>query len=301
MKTLSNKLKVGLLIKVVIFAALFTGNPNNVTAVEISGFIWLDYNADGVQNNHEPGFAHATPGIGIPNIALYIAGSTDLIAFSYLDKNSRGKYSFKNIPDGDYYLCVSNEFRELGLIATARDAGNDSIDSDFDFFPCSYNISISGNQSINRDLGLVSEWIVVNRSTDADSPAGQETSNQISGFILLNNNTVNLSSTVKLKSAPTNSNSTLPSVSLFSESNDEFIDLVYLDNNSNGQYRFENVPDGDYYLCVSNEFLNLDLAITSPYMNDDLNDHHDHISPCKYGIKLRSGQNATDHFNLKTS
>jgi hypothetical protein len=37
---------------------------------------------------------------------------------------------------------------------TTPNVGDDSIDSDFDFSPCSYGVSVSGGQVVKRDLGL---------------------------------------------------------------------------------------------------------------------------------------------------
>ncbi len=142
------------LAKSVLLFALCVGTSNAVLAARISGFVWLDNNANGLQDTNEPGFAQTVPGFGTPNIALYATGSTELIDFVSLDEASNGEYRFENVVDGDYYVCVSNEFLELGLSPTITNAGDDSIDSDFDVSPCSYEIVVSGEQLVKRDLGL---------------------------------------------------------------------------------------------------------------------------------------------------
>lgn len=132
-----------------------SANPN--AGNTISGFVWLDNNADGLQNNNEPGFAQTVTGFGSPNISLMATGSTEVIESVFLDENSKGLFNFKNVADGNYYLCMSNEFRPAGLTVTTPNAGDDSIDSDFDETPCTYDIKLSGNTTVDVDLGLVSQ------------------------------------------------------------------------------------------------------------------------------------------------
>jgi hypothetical protein len=165
---------------------------NTIFAAQISGFVWLDNNQNGTQEIGEPGFAQTVPGFGAPNIALYATGSTDFIEFILLDEASNGQYSFNNVADGDYYVCVSNEFLELGLIVTTPNVGDDAIDSDFDFSPCSYGISVSGEQVVERDLGLVDNTtavtetgsIDVNVAVDYDGDGGVLFFPEVPGIIL---------------------------------------------------------------------------------------------------------------------
>ncbi len=149
--------------------------PSSETGNQVSGLVWLDNNADGLRNHGEPGFAQAVPEVGFMTVALYPEGSTEFLDVALLDEASKGRYLFKNVPAGDYYLCTNTVFELLGLSATTQDAGNDSIDSDFDFYPCTYGVSVSGGQVIKRDLGLVGEI--------SDSVGGQ-----ISGTVWVDTN-----------------------------------------------------------------------------------------------------------------
>jgi hypothetical protein len=128
--------------------------PDVVTNNQVSGFVWLDTNADGLQSDGEPGFAQTIPDFGAPSVALYPQGSEDFIDSAHLDENSNGRYLFSHVPDGNYYVCVSDEFLQLGLSVTIQNVDNDFINSDFDNSPCTYAISVAGGQIVHRDLGL---------------------------------------------------------------------------------------------------------------------------------------------------
>jgi hypothetical protein len=128
--------------------------PASETGNQISGLVWLDNNADGLQNPGEPGFIQATLDFSPPTVALYPVNSLDPVHVVSLSEKADGRYVFNNVSAGDYYVCVSNEFQEMGLSVTTPDNVDDSIDSDFDFSPCSYEIVVDSNQSIVRDLGL---------------------------------------------------------------------------------------------------------------------------------------------------
>ena len=136
---------------VVVDLGLVGGSPIG----QVSGFVWLDNNANGLQDTGEPGFARTVTGLGAPVMKLYPQGSTEFIATSRLDENSAGVFLFKNVLPGNYYVCMSREYDVLGLSVTTQDAGDDLIDNDFDDAPCAYDISVTNNQSTDIDLGLV--------------------------------------------------------------------------------------------------------------------------------------------------
>lgn len=150
---------------------------------QVSGLVWLDNNGDGLQTEGEPGFAYGNNGIGVSTIALYPDGSTNFIASATLDDLSGGQYNFGNIPSGSYYLCTSSEFENLGLSVTIQNAGDDSVDSDFDNDPCAYNIIITESQGAVIDLGLVGGPLDLN----GDDPVANN------GFYGINVKTANLS------------------------------------------------------------------------------------------------------------
>lgn len=263
---------------ILLIAAISVGASNTVAAAQISGFVWLDNNADGLQNTGEPGFAQTVPDFGAPNIALYPTGSSELIEFLMLDESSNGHYVFENVPNGNYYVCVSNEFLALGLSVTIPNAGDDAIDSDFDFSPCSYGIEVSGSQFVQRDLGL----------TGADDPADPTdpgTKNLISGVVWLDDNGDGLRGNTEPVFAQTVPGFGAPNISIYLTGSTEPIAVSALDENSNGRYQFE-VPNGDYYICVSNEFRVLGLAPTIQNAGDDSIDSDFDASPCSYHISV---------------
>jgi hypothetical protein len=259
-------------------SVIFVGGSHSVVAAQISGFVWLDNNADGLQSNDEPGFAQTVPNFGAPNIALYPTGSTELIEFILLDENSNGHYVFENVPNGNYYVCVSNEFLVLGLSVTTPNAGDDAIDSDFDFSPCSYGIEVSGSQLVQRDLGLTG-------ADDPADPADPNTNNLISGIVWLDNNGDGLRNNNESVFAQTVAGFGAPNISIYLSGSIEPLAISSLDENSNGRYQFE-VADGDYYICVSNEFRVLGLVPTIQNAGDDAIDSDFDASPCSYDISV---------------
>ncbi len=254
---------------------------------QVSGFVWLDNNADGLQSAGEPGFSQAIPGHRAPSVALYPEGSSEFIDITLLDENSNGQYVFKNVPAGDYYVCISNEFRILDLDVTAQNAGDDIVDSDFDSSPCTYGVTISAEQGDVRDLGLTGGSII------------PDNGNQVSGFVWLDNNADGLQSDGEPGFAQTVPNFGAPSVALYPEGSTEFIDIAFLDESSNGQYQFNNVPNGQYYVCVSNEFRQLGLSVTTQDAGDDLIDSDFDSSPCAYGITVTDEQGAVRDLGLR--
>jgi hypothetical protein len=114
----------------------------------------MDSNGNGLQDSDESGF----PGdvVSLAHIELYADGSNDAIEVIQINDSGNGEYSFNDVPDGDYYLCASNEFRFRGFSPVTPNSGDDdTIDSDFDSTPCSYEIYVYGGQVVKRDLGLV--------------------------------------------------------------------------------------------------------------------------------------------------
>jgi hypothetical protein len=133
-------------------------NPTHSEAGnQVSGFVWLDNNGDGLQSTGEPGFYQTIAGVGPVSVALYPQGSDAFIAVKFLDEASDGRYVFENVPAGQYYMCTNTVFDLLGLSVTTQHAGNDAINNDFDDTPCSYDITVSNSQGVKRDLGLAGD------------------------------------------------------------------------------------------------------------------------------------------------
>jgi hypothetical protein len=267
--------KIAFMLVLISFSFLAQAIQNISPGNTISGFVWLDNNSNGLLDPGEPGFAQTVPDFGAPNVALYPTGSTTLIDTFSLDESSNGEYSFENIPDGNYYVCVSNEFRPLGLTVTTPNAGDDTIDSDFDIYACSYDISVIDGQVVMRDLGL---------SNDTN-PDGSGTNNEISGIVWLDTNGDGLRNNNEPVFAQTVPGFGAPNVAIYTTGSTEPIAVSALDENNNGRYRFE-VPDGDYYVCVSNEFRPLGLTVTTPNAGDDAIDSDFDIYACSYGISV---------------
>jgi hypothetical protein len=129
------------------------------------------------------------------------------------------------------------------LAVTTPDAGDDSIDSDFDDSPCSYDISVFNGQVVTRDLGLVGTTI---------DPGGVQ--NQISGTVWkdANQNT----------RIDDDESGVVTVVGIYAlpEQVGSFVQHIVTDQN--GMYTFKNLPDGDYRVVV-NEYLEEKASVFS--------------------------------------
>ncbi len=152
-----------------------------LTPGSISGYVWLDNNADGLQGVDEPPFLGAISIALHQNLKHSINFNTEPIEVIALNEN--GRFVFKNLlkQDFSYHICTSTEFLLSGLSITTRDAGNDdSIDSDFDGSSCVFAL-INGSY----DLGLIGQSTNPNQPTNPTNPIA---GNQVKGFVWLDNN-----------------------------------------------------------------------------------------------------------------
>jgi hypothetical protein len=172
----------------------------------VSGFVWLDNNGDGLFSDGEPPFTQSIPDFGGLVLALFSEDSQEPIDVFYLNTNSTGRYAFYDVPAGRYFVCTNTVFLQLGLSVTTQNAGDDTIDSDFDDTPCASDIIISDTRSARLDLGLVG-----NTQDQPDNPidTGNLTSLTVNTDSLLINhqwrptkNIVNAANSVIFYSAP---------------------------------------------------------------------------------------------------
>lgn len=85
----------------------------------LGDFVWRDNNKNGIQDDGEPGLAGVT-------VELYTESGTEPL--SSVETDSVGKYSFRNIDAGNYYVVFKNL---TNYARTAIDQGtNNDIDSD---------------------------------------------------------------------------------------------------------------------------------------------------------------------------
>lgn len=179
----------------------------------IGDFIWLDANQDGIQDSDE---------LGIPGVVveLYDDGGT-LLATTTTDAN--GGYSFINVPPGDYYIDVTPP---PGYSTVPQDqGGDDTADSDID--PTSgqtapFTVTAGQNEnSIDAGLYILPASLGDTVWLDAD----------LNGVLDFNEEGVR-SVIVRLY-----------------DDGDNLIDSSSTD--ANGNYSFNNLPPGDYYVDVT--------------------------------------------------
>jgi hypothetical protein len=101
----------------------FGYNPTGNSSA-IGDYVWLDYDADGVQDVGEVGI----PGVTVALIlddgdGVYEPGVDQIIATDITDES--GLYLFPGLPAGDYFVWVSDTENVLGELAPTYDGDND--------------------------------------------------------------------------------------------------------------------------------------------------------------------------------
>ncbi len=110
---------------------------------DISGFVWLDQNTNGLQDGGEP---------GLDSVLVRLLDSSDSsVAITYTD--SGGNYSFDSVATGTYSIHFANPGG--GLFQTLPNVGsNDAIDSDADAFGLTDTFSFVSGQTLDFDAGF---------------------------------------------------------------------------------------------------------------------------------------------------
>jgi len=114
---------------------------------QIGNFIFIDTNADGIQNDGDG---------GIPNVLVNLLDAQDML-FQHTTTDANGMYLFTGIPAGDYTVVVVDNAALDGFVPTVANAGgDDEVDSD-----CDTNgeapVSLPNNLSIDLtiDCGFI--------------------------------------------------------------------------------------------------------------------------------------------------
>jgi protocatechuate 3,4-dioxygenase beta subunit len=139
-------------------AAVFVGVNNHTydvgfvqaPKVSVGNFVWIDSDADGIQDQGEPGLAGAIltltnmSGNPVTNVLGQVVGSQTTA--------SNGAYLFENLPPGQYKVNVTYP---AGYQATTAGAGSDlAVDSSTDT-ATSVNLPNNGDADVTLDFGVV--------------------------------------------------------------------------------------------------------------------------------------------------
>jgi len=184
----------------------------NATYVSIGDRVWLDQNANGLQDSGEPGFAGVTVKL-INSWGFLVATKTT---------DSNGAYTFSSLSSGCYKVLFVKPSGYNFTIARANSGSSPTIDSDADSSGYSPQICLSiGQVAASVDAGLVSTKASVGDLVwrDANSNGQQDAGEPgVSGV------------TVKLR----NSSSSV---------------LQTTTTDSNGKYSFTNLTPATYSIC----------------------------------------------------
>ncbi len=113
-----------MLVFMLLFGLVIGTNPYLFAAEQISinGFVWLDSDEDGMQDNNENGIANI-------NVKLYsFNDANEMYLVDETSTNANGEYEFLGTFYGKYRLEFDDW--QLKYIPTILDAGDDSLDSD---------------------------------------------------------------------------------------------------------------------------------------------------------------------------
>ena len=177
--------------------------------------MWVDSDGDGIQDPSEVG----VPGV---TVTLYDSNTGAVIATVMTDAN--GEYLFEDIPEGDYYINFDPSTNTAGIDYpfTDTNTGNGSNDSDADASGSTASFSFDPNNGddLTWDAGLVpvadiGDYVFIDNNGDGLQDA---TDTPVEGV------------TVTLY----DSNTGLP--------------VATVTTDANGEYLFEDVPSGDYYI-----------------------------------------------------
>ncbi len=178
----------------------------------IGDYIWLDENEDGIQNASESGIGGMKLTLNSLSSGAQVSTTTD----------NSGNYSFTNLIPGNYLLTID---KDVNLTPAAANIGNGNNDSrpltDVGIFYAGTNFEVcSGEHISNQDFGFVmltgsisgAAWLDYNAdgNIDANEPFEQGVT-----------------------------------VILFDEMSNQMASQT---TDSNGNYTFENVPPGMYYI-----------------------------------------------------
>ncbi|SDX09283.1 Cna protein B-type domain-containing protein [Amycolatopsis xylanica] len=227
-----------------------------VGAFKLGDFVWIDKNANGLQDDGEP---------GVPGVTAVLKDG-DGKEIGSTKTGPDGKYLFDKLPDGTYQVCfdIANMPEAVkGYTLTKVDAGDDAKDSDADpTTGCTKPVKL-GPDNLTLDAGLVEPekpvfkigdtvWVDTNGNglQDPGEPG-------VNGF------------TVTLKTPDGDKKTT---------------------TDTDGKYVFANLPAGEYTVCF--DFKNMPEAVkgytpAKPDAGDDAKDSDaDPSTGCTKPVKL---------------
>lgn len=113
-----------------------------VITASLGDFVWWDYNANGVQEDGEPGIEGVT-------VTLYTSTGT-MVASTTTDAN--GHYLFEDLTPGDYYVVFS---KPGGYAFVPQDQGDDAKDNDADSNGRTADVTLDPSENdMTVDAGL---------------------------------------------------------------------------------------------------------------------------------------------------
>ncbi|MBL0310350.1 MAG: T9SS type A sorting domain-containing protein [Bacteroidetes bacterium] len=195
------------------------GLVNNKPCAQVGDYVWKDTDGDGYQDSNEGGIQNV-------KVTLYKCSDNSVVGTDYTDGN--GKYLFKDLAAGSYYVGFSN--LPSGYSFTTQNNGSDdSKDSDpnattgktdcFNLAQCECKMTVDAGLKYNNPCAQVGNFVWDDKDKD-----GKQDANECG-----------------VKNVK---------VTLYNCSNNSVVATKYTD--SKGMYLFTNLPAGSYYIGFSN-------------------------------------------------
>ncbi len=134
-------------------ASVVSCRSANAASYDVGDLIWVDANANGIQENNEAG-------TGNVSLELYASGQSQVVAST--TTNAGGGYSFRNLPAGFYEVKVADSNFTAGgplygYVFSPKDFTSDSKDSDFSSSTKRANaaVPLNGGNYLDVDGGFV--------------------------------------------------------------------------------------------------------------------------------------------------
>ena len=193
---------------------LYSGTGPGNTA--IGDLVWWDQNSNGIQDAGEP---------GIPNVYVKLRNGTTRKKVQATKTDANGKYTFLNVPNGQYYIQYYKPATYLA--ATARKKGtNGAKDSDGSTSGKTSKFTINGTSNLNLDMGYT-------KQKTSNANIGDYIWNDANGDGIQDANEKGIANVkVKLRNGTTR----------------KTVGTTRTD--ANGKYLFTNIPAGQYYIQV---------------------------------------------------
>jgi len=232
--------------------------------VRVGDLVWYDNNRDGIQDVGETGVENVTVTLYDTATGQPVLDNLGNAMTELTDVN--GEYLFEDLPPGDYFIVFDQNTLPLNYTPTTPDAGgDDGVDSDAILDPSSFLLQTSptgmlnsNDEDLTLDMGIHrldnvqvgdTVWYDIDRDGIQDGPQ--------SGLGELGVENVGVTLYDATTGQPVLDTAGNPLISV---------------TDANGNYLFDELPPGDYYVVFDLGTLPQNYTVTVPDVGNDASD-----------------------------